>query len=44
MALSSLNGLINTWNNQDISFGEKLITTMTTLGMVVGSVSAAFTG
>ena len=42
MAFTSLQGLISTWNNQDATFGEKLITTFTTLGMVIPIVTTAF--
>ena len=42
MAISSITGLIDTWNNQDLSFGEKLLTTITTLSMIIPSVVTAF--
>lgn len=38
MAISSVKGLIDTWNNEDLIFGEKLLTTITTLSMVIPSV------
>lgn len=42
MMISSIKGLFDTWNNQDMSFGEKLISTFTTLGMVIPMVTTAF--
>ena len=41
MAISSITGLIETWNNEDLSGGEKLLQTMTTLGMVIPMVTRA---
>ena len=35
MALNTLKGLWDTWNNDDMSFGDKLLTTFTSLGMVI---------
>lgn len=35
MAISSVTGLINTWKDEEADLSTKLITTMTTLGMVV---------
>lgn len=40
MAISSLVGLINTWNNEDLSGGEKLLATMTSLGMIIPMVTS----
>ena len=42
MAFTSIQGLIDTWNNQDATFGEKLIATFTTLGIVIPIVTTAF--
>ena len=42
MAINSIKGLFDTWNNEDMSFGEKLIATFTTLGMVIPMVTSAF--
>ena len=42
MAITSFMGLIDTWNNEDMSFGEKLLATFTTLGMVIPIVATAF--
>ena len=42
MVASSVYGLFQTWNNEDMSFGEKLISTFTTLGMVIPMVTTAF--
>ena len=41
MAISSLVGLIDTWNNEDMSFGEKMLTTFTTLAMVIPTLTTA---
>lgn len=40
--ISSIKGLFDTWNNEDISFGEKLIATFTTLGTIIPIVTTAF--
>ena len=40
MAISSLIGLIDTWNNEDLSAGQKLLSTMMTLGMVIPMVTS----
>ena len=42
MSINAIKGLIDTWNNDDMSFGEKLISTFTTLGMVIPMVASAF--
>ena len=42
MAINSIVGLIDTWNNKDLTFGEKLLSTMTTLGMVLPMVISLF--
>lgn len=42
MSITSIIGLIDTWNNEDMSGGEKLLATMTTLGMVIPMVARAF--
>ena len=34
-AINTLKGLIDTWNNDDMSFGDKLLSTFTSLGMVI---------
>lgn len=44
MSISAVKGLIDTWNNDDMSFGEKLLSTFTTLGMVIPMVTTALTG
>lgn len=44
MGISSLIGLWDTWNNEDISFGDKLLTTLTTLGMVLPMIISSFAG
>lgn len=42
MSINMIKGLFDTWNNEDLSFGEKLISTFTTLGMVIPIVTNAF--
>ena len=42
MAFSSFKGLFDTWNNSDMSFGDKLLATFTTLGMVLPMVTTLF--
>ena len=43
-SISSIVGLIDVWNNEDITFGEKLLTTFSTLAMVIPMLVTAFTG
>lgn len=42
MLITSVKGLFDIWNNEDMSFGEKLISTFTTLGMVMPMVTTSF--
>lgn len=42
MSISAVKGLFDTWNNEDMSFGDKLISTFTTLGMIIPLVKSAF--
>lgn len=42
MGLQSIKGLIDVWNNDDMSFGEKMLTTFTTLAAVIPMVTSAF--
>ena len=42
MALSSIKSLGSIWSNEDISLGDKLISTMTSLGIIVPSLTNAF--
>lgn len=42
MALSTIKGLIDTWNNEDMSFGEKLFTSFTSIAMILPMVTSAF--
>ncbi|MBO7078994.1 MAG: phage tail tape measure protein [Bacilli bacterium] len=35
MAINTIKGLIDTWNNEDMSFGEKLLASFTSLAMVL---------
>lgn len=44
MSINVVKGLIDTWNNEDMSFGEKLLSTFTSLGMVIPMVTIALTG
>ena len=44
MSINAVKGLIDTWNNDDMSFGEKLLSTFTTLGMVIPMVTTALSG
>ena len=44
MSINAVKGLIDTWNNDDMSFGEKLLSTFTTLGMVIPMVTIALSG
>lgn len=44
MAITSITGLIDTWNNEDLSGGERLVAIITTLGFVIPSVVSAFQG
>ena len=42
MSINSLVGLIDVWNNKDMSFGRKLLSTFTSLSMVIPMVVSAF--
>jgi hypothetical protein len=42
MMINQINGLIDIWNNKDLSFGKKLTTTLTTLGMIIPMFTRAF--
>ena len=42
MVLSSLKGLRDTWENEDMDFSEKMLSTFTTLGMVIPMVASSF--
>ena len=44
MSINVVKGLIDTWNNEDMSFGEKLLSTFTSLGVVIPMVTTALTG
>ena len=39
MALQGFKSLVDTWNNEDISFGDKLIQTMMSLSMIIPAVT-----
>ena len=42
MAISSLKGLFDTWNNEDMTIGEKALSTLTTLGMIIPMVTMSW--
>lgn len=42
MLISQIKGMIDVWNNEDMSFGDKLISTFTSLGIVIPMVTSAF--
>jgi hypothetical protein len=44
MSISSIKGLFDTWNNEDMSFGDKLISTFSTLAMVIPMVTTSLMG
>jgi uncharacterized protein YjiK len=35
MAAQSVKNLISTWNDEDMSFGEKMLSTLTSIGMIM---------
>jgi hypothetical protein len=41
MALQSAKGIVDTWNNTELTFGEKLITTMSSGGMAIMMLASA---
>lgn len=41
MAITTLKGLFDTWNNEDLSVGDKLLSTFTSLGIVIPMVTSA---
>ena len=43
-ATSALIGLGSIWSDEDLSTGEKILTTVTTLGMVIPMVADAYSG
>lgn len=42
MAFSALKGMIDVWNDDDLSVGEKLLSTLTSLTIVIPSLTAAY--
>lgn len=44
MALQAFQSLGNIWNNDDLSTGEKIVSTMMTLSMLLPSLSSAYAG
>ena len=41
LVFSSIQNLIQTWNNEDFTFGEKMISTLTSIGMIAPQVVSA---
>ena len=39
MAINQINGLMNIWNNEQMSLGQKITATLTTLGMIIPMIS-----
>ena len=39
---NSIKGLSDIWTNEDLSFGEKMVSTLSTLGMVVGTLISTY--
>lgn len=44
MAGQSISAMINSWNNTDLSFGEKLTTTLTSISMIIPGIISSFKG
>ena len=44
MAGQSISAMINSWNNTDLSFGEKLATTLTSISMIIPGIISSFKG
>lgn len=42
MTITTLKGLFDTWNNEDLSIGDKLISTFTSLSIIIPMVTNAF--
>jgi len=42
MAANSVKSIFNAWNNEDLSFGEKLLTSFTGLSMLIPSLIGSF--
>lgn len=41
LVFSSIQNLIQTWNNEDFTFGEKMVSTLTSIGMIAPQVISA---
>lgn len=41
LVFSSIQNLIQTWNNEDFTFGEKMISTLTSIGMIAPQIVSA---
>lgn len=42
MAINAIGSLINTWNNQDLTFGEKITASLMSLSMLIPAITGAF--
>ena len=42
MSITTIKGMFETWSDEDMSFGDKLLSTFTSLGMVIPMVTNAF--
>ena len=42
MIIRSINGLIDVWNNKDLTFGQKITSTITTIGMTLPMIVKSF--
>ena len=42
MMINQINSLIDVWNNKDLTFGQKLTSTLTSLGMIIPMFTRAF--
>lgn len=41
MLITTIKGLFNTWNNEDLSIGDKLLSTLTSLGIIIPMLTMA---
>ena len=42
MILNSIQGLSDIWTNEDLTYGEKIVSTLTSLGMVLGTLVSTY--
>ena len=40
--INSIKGLSDIWNDEDLTYGEKVLTTFTTLGTVIGTLVSTY--